>query len=72
MGRGNSAKEGESNWATLVDIDRDGVGSTIYPVGIRQCRNFWLSAAVYQVWWEVDLNTVFLRVYIVLGIASAD
>ena len=72
MRRGNSAEEGESNWAALVDIDRDGVSTAICPVGNRQRRNFWLGAAIYQIWWEVDLNTVFLWMHIVFGVASTD
>jgi hypothetical protein len=72
MGRGNSAEEGESNWATLVDIDCYCKLTTISPGCDRWSRNFWLDTAIYQIRWVVDLDTIFLWMHVVFRITSTD
>ena len=72
MGGGNSADEGEFDRAVLEGMDSYRIATTMCPVLSRECRNLWLDAAICQVRWYVDLDTVFLRMDIVFGIASSD
>jgi len=72
VGRGNSADEGESDRTVLGHLDRYREATTICPIMNRECRNLWLDAAIYQVRWYVDLDTVLLRMDLVLRIASSD
>src|SRR5258706_4673947 len=72
VGRGNSADEGESDRTVLGHLDRYREATTMCPIMNRECRNLWLDAAIYQVRWYVDLDTVFLRMDLVLRIASSD
>lgn len=72
MGRGNSADEGEFDRAVLESLESYRIATTVCPILNRECRNLWLGPAICQVWWYVDLDTVFLRMDIVFRIASSD